>query len=113
MAWSRESGEAAVRASMAQAWSEMILTIMGDGTAVAGTDSDMVVSLVENYGSMQCSVMGERGTEMESRELMAGMDRNLGMGAGLERMVTRSRGKAQWKIQLFAIRTGFMTRAGT
>jgi aminopeptidase C len=80
---------------MAQAWSEMILTITGDGMAVAGADSDMAASSVENYGSTQRSVMGERGTRTESRELMAGMDRNSGTGAGLERTATRQRGKVR------------------
>jgi hypothetical protein len=34
------------------------------------------------------SVMGEQGMRTESRELAAGMDRNSGIGAGLERIVT-------------------------
>jgi hypothetical protein len=34
------------------------------------------------------SVTGERGMRTESRELAAGMDRNSGMEADLERMVT-------------------------
>jgi hypothetical protein len=52
--------------------------IIGDGMAVAGVDSDIVASLVENYGSIQCSVMGEQGMRMESRELTAGCGRGLG-----------------------------------
>jgi hypothetical protein len=94
VAWSRASAEAAVRASTARAWSEMILTIMGDGIAVVGADSDMAASSVENYDSMQHSVMDEQGTEAESRELIAGIDRNLGVGVGVEKTVTRWRGKA-------------------
>jgi hypothetical protein len=61
---------------------------MGDGTAVAGADSDMVASSVENYDLMQCSVTDKRGTEAESRELVAGMDGNSGVGVGLERTAT-------------------------
>jgi aminopeptidase C len=79
----------------------MILMITGDGMAVTGVDSDMAVSSVENYGSIQYSVTGEQGMRTESRELTAGMDRNSGMGVGLERMVMRWRGKARWKMQLF------------
>jgi hypothetical protein len=59
------------------------------------------------------NVMDERGTEAESRELAAGVDGNSGVGAGLEKTATRRRGKARRKTRLFAIRTGFVTRAGT
>jgi hypothetical protein len=72
----------------------MILMIMGDGMVVVGADLDMAASSVENYGSMQRSVMDERGTEMESREPVVGMDRNSGVGAGLEKMAIQGRGKA-------------------
>jgi hypothetical protein len=58
-------------------------------------------------------VTDERGTEAESRELAAGVDGNSGAGAGLEKTATRWRGKARRKTRLFAIRTGFVTRAGT
>jgi hypothetical protein len=58
-------------------------------------------------------VMDERGTEAESRELVAGVDGNSGAGAGLERMATRRRGKARRKTRLFVIQTGVVARAGT
>jgi hypothetical protein len=61
----------------------------------------------------QVPVTDERGTEAESRELAAGVDGNLGAGAGLEKTATRRWGKARRKTRLFAIRTGFVTRAGT
>jgi hypothetical protein len=79
----RESVEAVVRALIAQAWLETILTITGDRIAVAGVDSDMAMSSVENYGLMQCSVMGEQGMRTESRELIAGWGRGLGSGGRL------------------------------
>jgi hypothetical protein len=43
---------------------------------------------------MAITVMDERGTEAESRELAAGADRNSGAGAGLEKTAMRQRGKA-------------------
>jgi hypothetical protein len=47
--------------------------------------SDMAVSSVENYSSMQCSVMDGRGMGVESRELMAGCGWELGSGSRLGR----------------------------
>jgi hypothetical protein len=75
MAWSRESVEEVVRASIAWMWSAIILMMTedrGDDSVVVGVGSDMAVSLVENYRSMQCSIMDGHGKGTESRELTAG-----------------------------------------
>jgi hypothetical protein len=69
---------------MARVWSEMILTITedrGDEMAVAGVDSDMATSSVENYSSMQRSVTGKQGMRTESRELAAGCGQGLGINS--------------------------------
>jgi hypothetical protein len=47
-----------------------------------------------------------RGMETESKELTAGMDRDLGAGMGMDGVATRWRGRARWKMQLFVIPMG-------
>jgi hypothetical protein len=58
---------------------------------------DNITCYLQPHVSHQHFVMDERGTEAESRELAAGVDGSLGVGAGLEGMAMRWRGKARWK----------------
>jgi hypothetical protein len=55
----------------------------GDNSVDVGLD--MVVSSVENYHSMQHSVIGRQGLGSESRELIVGQGYRLGW-AGLARL---------------------------
>jgi hypothetical protein len=48
----------------------------------------------------------------ESRELTVGVDGNSGAGTGLDRTAMWWRGRAWWKMRLFVIQVGGVTRAG-
>jgi hypothetical protein len=68
------------------------------GDNLVDVHSDIVASSVENNSLMQHSITDRQGMGMESREYAVGVDRNSGVGVGLDGIVMWWRGIAQQKM---------------